>query len=107
MILQRVIALAAMALAFALLVVSQYITGKTNPTLKKFLRYSGLVYLSVTVLLYLLVRYREGLPLEYVILAEAFALVIHLFTCGLLVFVEKKLSALKNNPENKSDVEPK
>lgn len=107
MIIQRVIALAALVLAFALLVISQLLAGKMRPMLRKYLRYSGLVYLSVTVMLYILIRFRPELPVAYVALAEGLALLIHLFTCGLLAFVERKLSLLKENPEKKSDVEPK
>ena len=107
MIIQRIIALTALVLAFALFAISQAIAGKARPTLRKYLRYSGLVYLSVTVLLYVLVRFRSDLPVEYVVLAEGLALLIHIFTCGLLVFVERKLSIIKENPEKKSDVEPK
>lgn len=107
MIIQRIIALAALVLSFALLAIAQFLAGKTRPTLRKYLRYSGLVYLSVTVLLYVLVRIRSDLPVVYVALAEGLALLIHIFTCGLLVFVERKLSLIKENPDKKSDVEPK
>lgn len=107
MIIQRIIALAALVLAFALLAISQFLAGKIRPTLRKYLRYSGLVYLSVAVLLYVLVRFRADLPVAYVALAEGLALLIHVFTCGLLAFVERKFSMIKDNPEKKSDVEPK
>lgn len=107
MIIQRIIALTALVLAFALLAISQVLAGKMRPTLRKYLRYSGLVYLSVTVLLYVLVRFRADLPVEYVALAEGLALLIHIFTCGLLTFVERKFSMIKEDAEKKSDVEPK
>jgi hypothetical protein len=107
MIIQRIIALTALVLAFALLAISQVLSGKMRPILRKYLRYSGLVYLSVTVLLYVLVRFRPDLPVEYVALAEGLALLIHLFTCGLLTFVERKLSRIQENSDKKSDVEPK
>ncbi len=107
MIIQRVISLTALVIAFALLALLQLLAGKMRPILRKYLRYSGLVYLSVTVVLYILIRFRSDLPVAYVALAEGLALLIHLFTCGLLVFVERKLSMIKDNPEKKSDIEPK
>lgn len=106
MIAQRIIALTALVVAFAFLAISQILAGKKRPTLRKYLRYSGLVYLSVTALLYILIRFKSDLPVEYVALAEGLALMIHLFTCGLLVFVERKLTLINENKEIKSDVEP-
>lgn len=86
------IALSGIILAVVLLVTLKLLDSRVPSTLRKFLRLSGLVYLSSTVVMYLLIRYQPVLTPFYTILAESLALGIHIFSSLLLFFFSKKLT---------------
>ncbi|MBN1775759.1 MAG: hypothetical protein JW817_04770 [Clostridiales bacterium] len=86
------IALSGILLAGLFLISLRFLNKKAGPTLSKFLRISGLIYLSSTVVMYLLIRYRPILSTGYVILAESLALSMHILSSAMMFFFSKKLT---------------
>ncbi len=102
------IALFGILLAVLFLAGLRFLRKKAGPTLYKFLRISGLLYLSSVVVMYLIIRYRPVLSPPYVILAEALALGMHLLSSAMMFFFSKKLNGMvspspKDTSEDESD----
>ncbi len=94
------IALSGILLAVLFLISLRFLNEKAGPTLYKFLRISGLIYLSSTVVMYLLIRYRPILSPPYVILAEALALGMHILSSSMMFFFSKKLTEKAEQAQN-------
>lgn len=103
--LARGVALAAMIIAITLIISVRFLGKQMPAMLNKYLQYAGVIYLSVTVFQYFLIRIRPNLPIKYVILSESIALFVHLLTCVMLAVVVRKFSKIQSDNSQKSDIE--
>jgi len=97
------IALSGIIIAVLSLVGLRFLNKRTGSALYKFLRISGLMYLSSTVVMYLLIRYRPILSPSYVILVEALALGLHIISSAMMFLLSKKLTEKAEQIKKKPD----
>jgi cytochrome b561 len=103
--LARWMTLAAMIIAICLIILVRFLEKQIPLMLKKYLQYAGIIYLSVTVFQYFLIRIRPNLPVKFVILSESIALFVHLLTCFMLTVVVRRFSKIQSDNAQKSDIE--
>ncbi|MBN1892500.1 MAG: hypothetical protein JW780_06925 [Clostridiales bacterium] len=103
------IALSCIVLAGMLLFLQKMFAVKLDDRLKRFMSLSGIVYLSVTLVLYFLIRFNPSLPLTYTILSESVAFGVHILNVSLMIIFYRLLSNYGDKRKDKkggSDVEP-
>ncbi len=85
------IAISGIVIAVIMLTALKLLGSRVKAPLNRFLRFSGLIYLSCTVVLYLLIRNFSSITLFYTILTESLALGMHLLSSLMLVIFSKRI----------------
>lgn len=97
------IALSCIVLSAMLLFLQKLTGAKTDQKLKRFMSLSGIVYLSVTLVLYFLIRFYPSVPLTYTILSESVALGVHILNVSVMVIFYRLMGKFKDRDNDKKD----
>lgn len=91
---ERIITIAAIVIAVILFYRANAFVRKRYPSGLMYVRLSGLIYLSVTVVLMFIARLRPSLSLTNLVLIEAIALAMHLAVLILMIFIMHKYKSI-------------
>lgn len=114
---ERIVTIAAIVVAVFLYYIANALIGRRFPSGLRYVRVSGLIYLSVTVMLMFLIRLRPVLSFYQVLWIEIIALGLHLLVLAMLCFILHKFKTTEtlfsdkktseNQANDSSDIESK